>query len=199
MGKMNTLDYYNKNAKAFVNDTAEVEFHQMQDKFLGFLNDKDYILDFGCGSGRDAKYFLENGYKVDAIDGSIELCKIAEKHIGKEVKCMLFQDLNEHEKYDGIWACSSILHLNRLELVEVLKKMSNALKKDGVIYTSFKYGNWQGERNGRFFNDMNEGTIKEIISQIDDLSIREQWITADVRKGRGDEKWLNIILLKKQM
>lgn len=196
---MNTLDYYNKNAKAFVTDTADVQFHHMQDKFLGYLNDQDYILDFGCGSGRDSKYFLRNGYCVDAIDGSIELCKIAEKNIGQKVKCMLFQDLNEHEKYNGIWACSSILHLDRNELVDVLKKMADALKENGVIYTSFKYGDWQGERNGRFFNDMNEEIAKEIISQIDDLVIEEQWITADVRKGRGDEQWLNIILLKKLM
>ena len=49
-----------------------VEFHSVQDKFLSYLSAGSYILDFGCGSGRDSKYFLEKGYRVDAVDGSEE-------------------------------------------------------------------------------------------------------------------------------
>ena len=62
------------------------------------------ILDFGCGSGRDTKYFLEKGYRVEATDGSAELCKLASAFTGIEVKEMLFQDLDASGKYKGIWA-----------------------------------------------------------------------------------------------
>ncbi len=48
---------------------------------------------------------------------------------------MLFQELAEVSKYDGIWACSSILHLPIDELAEVMKKMVVALKEHGIIYT----------------------------------------------------------------
>ena len=68
------------------------------------------VLDFGCGSGRDTKYFLEHGMHVEATDGSEELCRIASDYAGIPVKRMLFQELKETEKYAGIWACSSILH-----------------------------------------------------------------------------------------
>ena len=64
---------------------------------------------------------------------------------------MLFQELQEKEKYDGIWACASILHVPKIELADILQKMCNAVKVDGVIYISFKYGNFEGEQNGRFF------------------------------------------------
>lgn len=111
-----TLDYYNQNATMFAVGTACVDFRQTQDKFLHNLKAGDTILDFGCGAGRDTKYFLEHGYQVDAIDGSKELCKIASEYTGITVKQMLFQELNETEKYDGIWACSSILHLSKEEL-----------------------------------------------------------------------------------
>ncbi len=100
-----TLDYYNKNAKKFITGTISVDFGIVQNRFLDKLHSGAEILDYGCGSGRDTKYFLEQGCKVTAIDGSQELCKLASEYTGIPVKHMLFQDLDEKEAYDGIWAC----------------------------------------------------------------------------------------------
>lgn len=194
---MLSLTYYNTNAQQFYTTTVSVDFTATQNRFLSKLPQGATILDFGCGSGRDAKYFLAQGYQVDAIDGSDELCKLASAYTGIEVKHMLFQDLDEVNKYDGIWACSSILHLSLDELADVMQKMCVALKDNGIIYTSFKYGTFSGERNGRFFTDMTEETFAEFILKIDSLETEEQWITSDVRPGRGEEQWLNLILRKK--
>lgn len=191
-----TIEYYNENAKQFVDTTVNVEFHHMQNRFLEKLQDGAYILDFGCGSGRDTKYFLEQDYRVDAIDGSAELCKLASELTGIEVKHMYFQELSEVEKYDGIWACSSILHLTLNDLEDVMKRMTHAVKSHGIIYTSFKYGTFSGERNGRYFTDMTENSFEELLQKIPGLEVEEQWITSDVRPGRGEEKWLNLILRK---
>ena len=190
-----TIDYYNQNADLFVQGTVSVDFKETQDKFLQLLTGKK-VLDFGCGSGRDTKYFLESGFDVTATDGSEELCKSASAYTGIQVKHMLFQDLNEADCYDGIWACSSILHLSKDELRIVINKMSRALKLNGIIYTSFKYGNFEGERNGRFFTDFTLELFKDFISDVKDIVIEEYWITRDVRPGREDEKWLNLILRK---
>lgn len=192
-----TIDYYNINAKTFAVETISVEFEGMQKKFLEKLPKGASILDFGCGSGRDTKYFMSKGFQVEAIDGSKELCKIASEYTGISVKNMFFQELNEKNKYDGIWACSSILHLPVSELENVMKKMSEALKENGVIYTSFKYGTFAGDRNGRLFTDMTEDTFADLIKKIEDLMIEDLWVTSDVRPGRGEEKWLNLILRKK--
>lgn len=196
MGKNETLVYYNKNAQSFVDGTISVDFEQTQLKFTDKLKAGAYILDFGCGSGRDTKYFLSKGYQVDATDGSEELCKKASEFTGIEVKQMLFEELDETEKYDGIWACSSILHLRKSALKDVLQKMKVALKPDGVIYTSFKYGDFEGQRNGRYFTDFTWEAFQEYIKQIPGLVTEEYWITGDVRPGRGEEKWLNLILRK---
>lgn len=190
----NTLEYYNSKAHEFVNNTLNVNFTDTQDRFLKLLPDNGYILDFGCGSGRDTKYFKDKGYNVNAIDGSEELCQIASEYSGIEVKHMLFKDLNEKDKYDGIWACASILHLSKIELKAVLEKMIRSLKKNGIIYTSFKYGEFEGMRNERYFSDFTERTFKEYIVNTEEIDIEELWITTDVRQGRGDEKWLNIIM-----
>ena len=191
-----TIQYYNENAKQFVETTVNVEFRHIQNRFLAKLPKGAYILDFGCGSGRDTKYFLGQGYQVDAIDGSAELCKLASALTGIEVKHMYFQELSEIEKYEGIWACSSILHLSLDNLNTVMKKLSLAIKSNGIIYTSFKYGTFSGERNGRYFTDMTEETFDELLRKIPGLEVEEQWITSDVRPGRGEEKWLNLILRK---
>lgn len=191
-----TIDYYNQNAKNFIENTQNVDMHLAQDKFLQLLDSQSSILDFGCGSGRDTKYFLEKGYHVTATDGSAELCKLASAFTGIEVKEMLFQELDDINKYDGIWACSSILHLPKKELFPVLRKMCIALKSAGVIYSSFKYGDFEGERNGRYFTDFTEDAFRDFIKDIPELTIEDHWITSDVRPGRGNEKWLNLIIRK---
>lgn len=193
----NTLGYYDNHADEFYKSTVNVNFVTMQECFLGKLPSDSCILDFGCGSGRDTKYFMEHGYSVDAVDGSKELCKLASEYTGIEVKNMFFQELSAVEKYDGIWACSSILHLPIDDLAEVMRKMVIALKKNGIIYASFKYGIFAGERNGRFFTDMTEESFAEFLRKIDRLEVEEKWITSDVRPGRGEEKWLNLILRKR--
>ena len=193
-----TIDYYNLNAKKFIENTLNADMHITQDRFLRLLAENRFILDFGCGSGRDTKYFLEKGYRVEATDGSSELCKLASAFTGIEVKEMLFQDLDASGKYEGIWACSSILHLPKKELLPVIRKMCDALKDNGVIYTSFKYGDFEGERNGRYFTDFTEDTFDKFIKVIPELTIEEAWSTSDVRPGREEEKWLNLILRKIQ-
>lgn len=191
-----TIDYYNSNYETFINDTLSIDFSLIQDTFLSYLFPKAHILDFGCGSGRDTKYFLDRGYQVDAIDGSLELCRKASKYTGINVKKILFQELDKKEKYDGIWASASILHVKRNELPDIIHRISLATKKDGIIYISFKYGDFEGERNGRYFTDMTENSMKELLSSFPELRVEKQWITSDIRFNRDDEKWLNIILRK---
>lgn len=192
----NTINYYNQNAENFIANTQNADMHPTQERFLRLLDANTSILDFGCGSGRDTKYFLEKGYQVTATDGSAELCRLASEFTGIKVKEMLFQELDAINQYDGIWACSSILHLPKKELLPVIQKMCEVLKDNGIIYTSFKYGDFEGERNGRYFTDFTEKTFREVVEKIPELTIEEHWITSDVRPGRGEEKWLNLLLRK---
>lgn len=192
----NTIAYYNLNADNFVENTQNADMHLVQERFLQQLSKNASILDFGCGSGRDTRFFLEKGYHVTATDGSAEICRLASAFTGIEVKQMLFQELDETNIYDGIWACSSILHLPKNELLSVMRKMCAALKDAGIIYTSFKYGDFEGERNGRYFVDFTEDAFRDFIKEVPEIIIVESWITGDVRPGRGEEKWLNLMLKK---
>ena len=191
-----TLSYYNINTFAFIESTQSVQMTEAWNRFTSKIPSSSLILDFGCGSGRDTKYFLELGYQVEAMDGSEELCKAASKFTGITVKHQLFQNWKSEPKYNGIWACSSILHLNKLELKQVIDNIRDALLPGGIFYTSFKYGNFEGVRNGRYFTDMTESSFAELINEVSGFEIIEEWITSDVRPDRKEEKWLNVILKK---
>ena len=196
MSENSTLEYYNQNSKEFTSDTRDVTFTDIQDYFLSYLKPGALILDFGCGSGRDTKYFLSKGYRTEAIDGSEEMVKIASENTGITVKKLLFEELEAKDRYDGIFACASILHVPYAKLPGILTRIYNALKETGIAYISFKYGTFEGERNGRYFTDMTDEKLNTLLKEVPGFVIEDVKITGDARPGRSDEKWLNAILRK---
>ena len=191
-----TIEYYNSNAEGFYESTVNADMNAQYNLFEKYLDDGAHILDCGCGSGRDSKHFLENGFEVTAIDGSEELCKKASALTGLEVKHMYFQDLNFDNEFNGVWACASLLHVKKDELPDVLAKIAKALRDGGVLYVSFKYGTFSGERNGRFFTDLDDESFETLIADIPELILKEKYISTDVRPGRENERWLNAIVVK---
>ncbi len=197
MEQYNTLDYYNKNAKLYFEQTVEGDLKENYDKFLSKIAKKSYILDFGCGSGRDSKYFMEKGYKVKAIDGSIEMCKLASKYIDQNVECMKFDELNEENTYDAIWACSSILHVEKKELPSILSKMIRALKPNGVIFTAFKKGDGYEIKEGKYYNFLTKEELEQILNNINqNIKIIDYFETLSSTKRSEKVIWSNYILQK---
>jgi len=189
-----TIRYYNENASSFTASTRDVAFNTIQDRFLSELKPDALILDLGCGSGRDTKYFLDHHHPVEAMDGSEAMARAASAYTGVDVKHMYFNELNEKNRYDAIWACSSLLHVPKKGLPDILQKCANALKKNGLFYLSFKYGGFEGYRNNRYFTDLTEQSLTELLKQVSSLILCESWISSDVRPGRENEKWLNAFL-----
>ena len=197
MDTYNTLAYYNNNAHHFTLDTLDVEFSDIQDRFLAELEPGALILDFGCGSGRDSRYFLKKGYRVEACGGSEEMVKTATQNAGIPVKQMLFSELDEQDRYDGIFACASILHVPSAVLPYIIGKMKRAVKKGGILYVSFKYGTFEGIRNGRYFTDLTEESFRQILEQVGGMDVILNWITDDARHRKDGELWLNVLLRRK--
>jgi hypothetical protein len=107
---------------------------------------------------------------------------------------MLFSELNEENRYDGLFACASILHVPSKDLPDIFTRMKKAVKKGGILYVSFKYGTFEGIRNGRYFTDLTEESLHAILDRVGGLEIIRTGITGDARPGREDEKWLNVLL-----
>ena len=193
-----TISYYNENAESFAENTlnlrSEMEaFYQMLRRHI---KPGAHILDLGCGSGRDSKYFMDNGYTVEAVDGSPALCEIAGRYINQPVRNILFNDLDYINTFDAVWANASLLHVPKNDLPSVFKKIHAALKDGGVFYASFKYGDFEGERHGRHFTDMNERRLNEVVESDNIFKIVEILVSNDTRPEKSEEKWLNAVMIK---
>ena len=189
-----TLTYYNNNAQTFSDSTLNVDMSALYAEFLPHVKQHGHILDAGCGSARDAAYFKQQGFTVSAFDASENIARLASNYLQQPVEIKTFQELECANKYDGIWCCASLLHVPKAELPQVFLKLQKALKPDGVLYVSFKYGTQERVHNGREFTDLNESALTALITHHTELEIIKQWQTVDQRPERESEVWLNALI-----
>lgn len=187
-------NYYEINADKYIEDTIECDMNVQYEFFLKYMPKQGKILDIGFGSGRDMMYFESVGYTVCGIDPTVSFVDRM-KDKGYSVEVMYSEDLNYMNEMDGIWACASLLHVKRVNISSVMKKCYEALKTGGIMYCSFKYGNYEVERNGRYFNYLDEESFKEVIKDTG-FTIIDKSITGDVRTDRASEQWLNVVMKK---
>ena len=135
--KNETLNYYNENAKEYFEITKMLKTSDIYTAFLNSVKSGGKILDLGCGSGRDSLYFKNAGYDVTAVDGSVKLAKEAEKLINQDVIVSKFEDLELNQKFDGIWACASLLHVKRENIEEIRLRVNKPLIINGDLKDYF--------------------------------------------------------------
>ena len=189
-----TLSWYRDNAIQYAEETRNSLVLDALWEFLSRMKEGGTILDYGSGSGRDSAYFLDKGFSVDSLDGSAEMKAQAERLFGIKVKLASFLSLEEKDKYDGIWAQASILHLEEHDLRAALTLIERALKRDGVFYSSFRKGEEDGYENGRWYTNMTEGRFLSFLPA--SLYVEKIWESQDVRPG-VNRTWLSIICRKK--
>ncbi|MDE6414061.1 MAG: class I SAM-dependent methyltransferase [Anaeroplasmataceae bacterium] len=187
-------NFYSLHSNGYIEATKHCDMSVQYNLFEEQLEENAHcILDLGFGSGRDSLYFSRK-YEVYGVDITKEFCEHAKSLGLKNIYHMRAQDLNFVDQFDGIWACASLLHIPSCELLDVFKRCYRALKEKGVLYCSFKYGDFEGYCNDRYFTDMNMERFKSLIAPTS-FEIVKECITLDVRPER-DEKWLNIVLKK---
>jgi SAM-dependent methyltransferase len=189
-----SINYYETHAQTFFADTVALDMAPLYARFLERLPPGGSILDAGCGSGRDTRAFLERGYAVTAFDASPTLAQLASAYCGLPVAVLRVQDMAWEARFDGIWACASLLHVPLWELPEVLRRLATALKPGGILYASFKYGRGEREQGGRRFTDLDEAGLAALLHAAPYFTMLETWITADQRPERAAERWLNSLL-----
>ena len=189
-----TLSWYRDNAIQYAEETRNSLVLDALWEFLSRMKEGGTILDYGSGSGRDSAYFLDKGFSVDSLDGSAEMKAQAERLFGIKVKLASFLSLEEKDKYDGIWAQASILHLEEHDLRVALTLIERALKRDGVFYSSFRKGEEDGYEKGRWYTNMTERRFLSFLPA--SLYVEKIWESQDVRPG-VNRTWLSIICRKK--
>ncbi|MDB5099392.1 MAG: Methyltransferase type 11 [Cyanobacteria bacterium RYN_339] len=186
--------YYDRNARAFYDTTVDVALDHLYAPFLALLPPGAKILDAGCGSGRDALRFKQQGHVVTLVEPSLALAELAAELVGQEVLALRFQDLSFDQEFDGAWASASLLHVPRSEIDDVLARLWRALRPGGILYASFKHGEGERFRNGRFFNSYTEASFAELIARHPGFEPLTHLLTEDVRTTHRGEVWLNVLL-----
>jgi len=190
-------DYYNKNVQKYKDKTENLDLHEFYNMFLKYVPLGGKILDAGGGPGRDLHYFLTNGYDTHYFDASEAMVKEAQRRNGsKNVVQDTFHNYDGDKDFDGIWAMASMLHVPYDEISTAVTNMVSHLKKDGVMYISFKHGSDTSTRvfSQRTFTDMN---IEEFTNLVKGTGARilESNLSSDA-KIDTDYQWLNLILIK---
>lgn len=187
-------NYYESNAERYAAETISADMSEQYQRFLPLLKKGAKILDVGSGSGRDACYFQKQGYQVTALEPSKNLGREIRKVFSGELVCSDIQNYRPTERYDGIWACASLIHLQEEEVLQFFEKIDQYLNDNGIIYISGKNGLSTGKvEDGRFFLEFTEQMVEKILTVNKQLQLEQLWYTEDVR-GRRGFRWLNVVL-----
>ncbi len=192
---MDTIEYYNKYAAKIFEDTAELDLENLRQKFLKYLEEGDTILDLGCGSGRDSLAFYELGYDVTPLDASREMCKLAEIHTGIEVLQMAYEDMEFDEVFDGVWGCGALIHVPENELEGILERVINAMCRNGILFLSFREGDFEGFKGEQYFCEYTEEKLERILKETRRLEIKKLW-SSEGQSRSGEEQWINVLARK---
>lgn len=187
-------NYYESNAERYAAETFFADMSEQYQRFLPLLKKGAKILDVGSGSGRDAFYFQKHGYQVIALEPSKNLGREIRKVFSGEIVCSDIQSYQPAERYDGIWACASLIHLQEEEVLCFFKKIDMYLNDNGIVYASGKSGISTGEvEDGRFFLEFTEQLVEKILTVNKQLQLEQLWYTEDV-SGRRGFRWMNVVL-----
>ncbi len=199
---MNLKDTYNKIAQEWHKDhQADDWWVDGTEKFISFLKQGNSVLDVGCGGGTKSKYLSEKGFKVMGIDFSDNLIEIAKTENHQvDFKVMDMYDVDKlEEKFDGIFAQASLLHILRKDIALILNKLVSRLNNDGVLYVAVKGIHINGveeevkEENDygypykRFFS---YHSMNELINYFESLGLK---IVYQDIKRTGKSDWLQIV------
>ena len=193
---MDSIDYYNRYAVPYYEETVDVDMTEVIEPFMELLPENAEVLDLGCGSGRDTIVVEERGFYVTPMDGSEEMCKLAEINTDQEVLQMTYDEMEFDDVFDGIWACAALVHLTDDEVREIMKKLIQALKADGILYFSVHKGDRDGIYNGRYFRDYTRKELSDLMEEFPELELINMWTTQDARSGKSDGQWLNVLAKK---
>jgi protein-L-isoaspartate O-methyltransferase len=191
-----SIGFYEDNAEWFFQRTVNVDMSATQARFLSFLEPGAAVLDAGCGSGRDAKVFRDLGFNVTAMEAAPSLAALAQAHIGLPVEVMTFDQITWRDRFDGIWACASLLHVPATDLPGIMGRLRDAMTPGGILWASFKFGTGERVETERSFTDFDETRMTALLAHVGGLGLIEMWITPDSRNDFAHQSWLNVLCRK---
>ncbi len=196
--EQNMFEYYETHSDNVIERTASPGRDEQLAKFLSLMPEHAAILDAGCGAGYDSLYMLASGFDVISMDASSTLVNFASQLTQRPVLHLKFQEIEFDNRFDGIWANASLLHVPRKNLSAVIRRLANALKPGGILFTKFVHGTQQTQRGGILFNDLTEALFEDVLSHQANLQLLQAWVSPDDPPARPGREWLHVLVQKEK-
>jgi SAM-dependent methyltransferase len=191
-----TVEFYDSHAGEYFERTVSADLSALYERFLRKVKRGGFILDAGSGSGRDLKELRSRGFRVLGIDASQQLARLASQYSGSECLPVRFEDIEFRNKFDGVWACASLLHIPKHKILLVLRRVYRSLHMGGALFVSVRTG--QGEaiaNDGRFFAYYTCSEFRTLLENVGFI-IDDLWLSQDTLPGRESIEWINVVAHK---
>lgn len=192
-----TRKTYNTLGRAYVR-SIEPLVPEERKAFAKQLAKGSRVLEVGCAGGRDAQYFVKEGLQVTGIDTSTVLLALAKKRIPKGR--FIFMDVRKltfpPKSFHAVWANAVLLHLERRDVPQVLRRLHKVLVPGGFLHVRVKVGKGSGwvtdklSRHLRFFTYFTKKEMESLLRHAG-FRIQSSRMFADQGKRR-DVQWVSI-------
>lgn len=191
-----TTKYYSDNAKDYAQkfDRSGPRVKEVNRAFELCGMDNPRVLELGCANGRDAEIILEKTKNYLGVDGAEGLLDIFRNRFpDASVKLADFRTLTFPEQsFDIVFDFASLFHLDKLELKNILRNIHGWLRKNGILVTTGKYGEYQKFINPEQGNKIQYFYKPEIIFE---LASNFEIVEQKIEDMRG-QAWYILILRK---
>ncbi len=188
-------DYYQKNYKAYHEKTFSIDPTSFLVPLAQRLSADAFILDVGCGSGRDLLWMKNRGFEVIGFERSPGLAELARDNAGCEI---IEGDFETYDftsiLADAVMLIGSLVHVPHERFSEVFKNITSAIPKHGSVLITLKEGS--GDRtdsDGRIFYLWEDPKARELF---DTLGFKVCDFSTSVSKTGSGDVWLSYVLDK---
>ena len=185
-----TLDVYNEMASdyaAVFDNTSKPDTDLA--RFIKAMPKGGRVLDLGCGPGGASYLMAQAGLAVDALDASPEMVRLAcEK--GIKARVATFDDVQDVDTYDGVWANFSLLHAPREKLPLHFAALAKALRAGGHMHVGLKTGSGvERDHLQRLYTFVEQDELAELFAQAG-LSVVATRTGSGVGLAGTDDPWV---------
>lgn len=138
MSDKQTIEVYDQQTEKYLEVANSDGPEYRLKEFERLLKPNSYVLDLGCGSADASAYLVSKGHRVDAVDASAEMVKIAKANYNVDARQATFDEIDGEEVYDGIWASFSLLHASPESFPKHIKALHKALRASGIFHIGLK-------------------------------------------------------------
>jgi len=188
-------DYYQKNYKAYHEKTFSIDPTSFLAPLAQKLSADAFILDVGCGSGRDLLWMKNRGFEVIGFERSPGLAELARDNAGCEI---IEGDFETYDfsliLVDAVMLIGALVHVPHERFSEVFKNITSVIPKHGIVLITLKEGS--GDRtdpDGRIFYLWEDPKAREMF---DTLGFKVCDFSTSVSKTGSGDVWMSYVLDK---